>query len=92
MSEQDDEVMALLRDAANQWEAEALQRLEFHERVNDIPGPVGALLRQIADAHNGYEEARTVLGTTEGEAARFFPVLDEAVAVAAWLRDGGQLP
>lgn len=91
MSDQDDEVLALLRDAADQWDAEAMQRIEFHERARALTGPLGVLLRQIAHAHNGYEEARTRYGTTEGEPQRWMPVLDEAVALVEYLRDGGQL-
>jgi hypothetical protein len=91
MSAHDDEVLALLREAADQWDAEALEQIEFHERVKDLPGPAGALLRQIAHAHNEYEDARTQYGTTEGEPRRWMPVVDEAVALARLLVDGGEV-
>jgi hypothetical protein len=85
------DLMALLADKAVEIDAEVLRRMEFHDRVPDIPNPLGALLRQVAHAHNEYEKAFDGYGTTEGEPRRWMPVLDEAVSLVEWMRDGGQL-
>lgn len=85
----DEEVGARIREFVEAGEAGDFRLLAFHATVADVPGPVGSLLRAIAHAHNGYEEARTYYGTTEGEANRLFAILDEAMSVLDAYRAGG---
>lgn len=77
----DEEIGARVREFVEAGEVDDFRMLAFHATVGDIPGQLGVLLREIAHAHDGYEEARTQYGTTEGEANRLFAVLGEAMTL-----------
>jgi hypothetical protein len=85
----DEEIGARVREFVEAGDDGDLRLLVFHETVPTVPGPLGVLLRQIAHAHNEYETARELYGTTEGEANRLFPVIQDAVALVESMRDGG---
>lgn len=59
---------------------------EFEEGAQLIAAPLGTLLRQIAFSRQQYAEAADRGATTTGELARLVPVVEEAMAVTAWLR------
>lgn len=84
----DEEVGARVREFVEAGEAGDFRLWAFHEQVKDVPGPVGSLLRMIAQVHDCYEEARALYGTTEGEANRLFAILEEAMAVLEAIRAG----
>lgn len=84
----DEEIGARIREFVELGEGSDFRLLAFHEQVKDVPGPVGALLRMIAQVHDCYEEARALYGTTEGEANRLFAVLEEAMSVLDAIRAG----
>jgi hypothetical protein len=87
----DEEIGAHIREMVADGDRDELRLMVFHEHVQDIPGLVGELLRQIAHAHSEFRLAVHAGGTTAGEETRLFGVLDSAVALADSLRDGGAL-
>lgn len=89
-NEFEDPLTAALNERAVEMDDEAFRLLKFHALVPDVEGPVGSLLRMIAHVHNAFEEAKSLYGTTEGEANRLFAVLEEAMSTLEWLREGEQ--
>lgn len=86
----DEEIGARVREFVESGDDSDLRLLVFHEAVPAMAGPLGVLLRQIASAHNEYEKAREGYGTTEGEPNRWFPVIEDAMALVESMRDGDQ--
>jgi hypothetical protein len=70
----------------------ALRLLAFHAYAPDVAGPPGLLLRAVANAHIAFKEMADMGATTAQEETRMHLILDEAMALEEWLRDGGQLP
>lgn len=77
----DEEIGAHLRALVAEGEDFEFRTVAFHESILTYPGPVGVLLRQIAHAHNSWDEARRAGGTTEGEETRLLHILDDAMAL-----------
>lgn len=77
----DEEIGAHLRALVAEGEDFEFRTVAFHESIRDYPGPVGVLLRQIAHAHNSWDESRRAGGTTEGEETRLLHILDDAMAL-----------
>lgn len=84
----DEEIAATVRDAIEQADAREERVVRFHDTVRDMPGQLGALLRQVAHAHADFVEAERWGGTTVGEETRLNGVLDEAMSTLDWLNEG----
>lgn len=80
---------AAMQEAVDDHLVRRDRALLFKATVNQVEGPLGALLRQIAHAHNEFEAAEKFGGVTVGEETRINGVLDEAMSTLNWL--GGAL-
>lgn len=87
----DDEIGANIRRALDDADAEVARIQAFHDRVRDMPGPLGCLLREVAHAWAEFEAAERLGGTTTGEEIRLRGVLSESMSTLDWLREGEQL-
>lgn len=86
----DDVARENIRRALDESDMEAARIQGFQDRVRDMPGPLGALLRQVAHAWAEFEQAEQLGGTTTGEEIRLRGVLSEAMSTLDWLREGEQ--
>lgn len=86
----DDEVGANIRRALEESDAETARIQRFQDQVRDMPGPLGALLREIGHSWAEYESAEQLGGATAGEEIRLRGVLGEAMSTLDWLREGEQ--
>jgi hypothetical protein len=89
--ETDAAVGAHIRQMVAEGDRDELQLMLFHEHVSAVPGRVGELLRQVAYAHGEFVAAADRGDTTASEETRLLCVVDLAVALVEYLRDGGQL-
>jgi hypothetical protein len=91
MSDFDDDVVAeTVRRAIEDADAEEVRIQAFQDRVRDMPGPLGELLREVAHAWADFEQAEAYGGTTTGEEVRLRGVLGGAMSTLDWLREGVQ--
>lgn len=88
MALNDDEIAANVRRALDDSDAEAARIQAFQDAVRDMPGPLGALLRQVAHAWAEFEQHEQMGGTTAGEEIRLRGVLGEAMSTLDWLTEG----
>lgn len=84
----DEETLAMLRDAAADHDAQTVRIMDFCTSVRDMPGPLGDVFREIADAFTDFRTGCQFGTTTGAEETRMYRVVDAAVAAFAWLRDG----
>lgn len=80
-----DEIAATIKGAVRDADDRNARIVRFQERVRDIHGPLGILLRQIDSAYAEFAESELRGGTTTAEEARINGVLDEAMATLDWL-------
>lgn len=86
-----DEEFAATLGAAYQEQVDRNDRImAFCDAVQEMPGQLGNLLRQIAHAHNEFTAAEQWGGTTVGENIRLAGVIDEAMDAWDWLTEGVQ--
>lgn len=74
----------------SEFDVDACRLIAFYEKVGDITGPYGPLVREIAHAYSVFQLAKQSYGTTEGEEVRLRWVLDAAMTYAE-SNDGGAL-
>lgn len=84
----DEEIAATIKDSVHEADARNVRIQAFHDGVRDMPGQLGALLRQVAHAYSDFVSAEGFGGTTSGEETRLNGVLDEAMSTLDWLRAG----
>ena len=89
MNDMDDETVgANVRRALEESESEAVRIQGFQDLAQDMPGQLGALLRQVGHAWAEFERHEQLGGTTTGEEVRLRGVLAEAMSTLDWLREG----
>lgn len=87
----DDEIVgANVRRAFENGEAEAERIQLFKAQVRNMPGPLGDLLGEVAQAWADFEQSDSWGGVTAGEEVRLRGVLHAAMSTLDWLREGEQ--
>lgn len=89
MSDFDDDLVGeRVNRMIDEAETEAARIQLFEDRVRDMPGPLGELLREVAHAWSDFEQAEAFGGTTTGEEVRLRGVLGAAMSTLDWLGEG----
>lgn len=80
------DMMDALRERLAEGESNERRRCQLADRVAEIPGPLGELLRTIAVMYADWRDAYDMRAVTEAEAIRMEQIVDRAVEFEAWLR------
>jgi hypothetical protein len=80
-----DEVADTIKRAVRDADDRNARITDFQDRVRDIHGPLGVLLRQIDSAYAEFAEASLRGDTTAAEETRINGVMDEAMDALDWL-------
>lgn len=84
----DEDVIAMLNQSAAAHDAQAARIGDFCATVQDMPGPLGDMFREVADAFTDFRTACQFGTTTGAEETRMYRVVEAAVSAFGWLRDG----
>jgi hypothetical protein len=80
------DIQAALEDTLAEGVDKDRCRAELGSKVQQIPGPLGDLLRTISVMYRDFLDAYEMRGTTEAEAIRMEQITDAAVELEVWLR------
>lgn len=86
----DERYIAMLREATREHDAQTARIAAFCTSVQDMPGELGELFREIAHTYTEFRAAVVAGATTAGEEMRAYAVVEAAVAAWLWLREGEQ--
>lgn len=84
----DESIAATVKGVAREAEARNERIARFTKAVQDMAGPLGALLRQATHGYASFCESELRGGTTAAEETRWFGLLDEAMDLHDWLTEG----
>ena len=81
----DEQIIAMIRESTAQHDAHIARIAAFCTAVQEAPGPLGQLFREVAHQFVGFRAAVAAGATTGGEEARVYGVVEAAVDAWVWL-------